>query len=311
VVESTEFYPFGRARHEYKNGFVADYQYTGKELDKETGLMYYEARYMDAVTGRFVSVDPLAVAPLTGSLLNPQLIHAYAYAGNNPIYYLDDDGRSATLAGAVLGGVAGATFKAHQIYKLKKDNHALYEQKYAKTGSVAKSIAWAGAKGAIKGAAAGLIIDTGGAAAGAGALAYYAQTVLASSAVGAGVGQLLEGKDASVKGFIKDFAFGLAGGSIAGGVFGSSPSDLVGNTASEIRNGVIAEGLGLLDLGWDADADGGKIQDTFRDLNADWEPAVFGEERGVGSFIKVHQKEQRRQQEQDRVNQVAEGAIEN
>jgi RHS repeat-associated protein len=92
VVESTEFYPFGRARHEYKNGFDADYQYTGKELDKETGLMYFEARYMDAVTGRFVSVDPLAVAPPESMLLNPQFIHAYAYAANNPVRFVDPDG---------------------------------------------------------------------------------------------------------------------------------------------------------------------------------------------------------------------------
>ena len=92
VVESTEFYPFGRPRHEHKNGFDADYKYTGKELDNETGLMYYEARYLDAVTGRFVSVDPLAVAPPSAALLNPQFIHSYSYAGNNPINYMDPDG---------------------------------------------------------------------------------------------------------------------------------------------------------------------------------------------------------------------------
>lgn len=48
---------------------------------------------MDAVTGRFVSVDPLAVAPPELMLSNPQLIHPYAYAGNNPIIYLDTDGK--------------------------------------------------------------------------------------------------------------------------------------------------------------------------------------------------------------------------
>jgi RHS repeat-associated protein len=100
VVESTEFYPFGRTRHEHKNGFDADYQYTGKELDKETGLMYYEARYMDAVTGRFVSVDPLAVAPPELMLSNPQFFHAYAYAGNNPVIYLDPDGKMLELSDA-------------------------------------------------------------------------------------------------------------------------------------------------------------------------------------------------------------------
>jgi RHS repeat-associated protein len=106
VVESTEFYPFGRPRHEHKNGFTADYQYTGKELDNETGLMYFEARYMDAVTGRFVSVDPLVVAPSSAALLNPQLIHPYAYAANNPIIYLDPDGLAVLPAIGRRGGVS-------------------------------------------------------------------------------------------------------------------------------------------------------------------------------------------------------------
>ena len=93
VVENTEFYPFGRPRYEERNGFDSAYKYTGKELDKESGLMYFEARYLDAVTGRFVSVDPLAAAPPMAALLNPQFIHPYGYAGNNPIIYLDPDGR--------------------------------------------------------------------------------------------------------------------------------------------------------------------------------------------------------------------------
>ena len=63
MVESTEFYPFGRPRHEERIGFDSAYKYTGKELDKESGLMYYEARYYDAVVGRFVSVDPLTYQP--------------------------------------------------------------------------------------------------------------------------------------------------------------------------------------------------------------------------------------------------------
>ena len=95
-MESTEFYPFGRPRHEERIGFDSAYKYTGKELDKESGLMYFEARYLDSVTGRFVSVDPLAQAPPKTALLNPQFIHAYAYASNNPVMYVDPDGEQLT-----------------------------------------------------------------------------------------------------------------------------------------------------------------------------------------------------------------------
>ena len=34
------------------------FQYTGRELDQETGLYYYRARYFDQNTGRFIGEDP-------------------------------------------------------------------------------------------------------------------------------------------------------------------------------------------------------------------------------------------------------------
>jgi RHS repeat-associated protein len=41
-------------------GSIANrFQYTGRELDPETGLYFYRARYYDPATGRFVSEDPL------------------------------------------------------------------------------------------------------------------------------------------------------------------------------------------------------------------------------------------------------------
>lgn len=81
VVERTEYYPYGRPRYQQISGFESEYKYTGKELDKETGLMYYEARYYDAVVGRFVSVDPYSENG------NP-----YSYVQNNPIIYKDPTG---------------------------------------------------------------------------------------------------------------------------------------------------------------------------------------------------------------------------
>jgi RHS repeat-associated protein len=165
VVESTEFYPFGRARHEYKNGFAADYQYTGKELDKETGLMYYEARYMDAVTGRFVSVDPLAVAPPELMLLNPQFIHAYGYAGNNPIAYRDRDGKVGDIVvGAIVGGIMGGVSKAIEIQNLKNNKPLAHLLRYPNKAAVARSIAIATSKGALLGAGGAATALIGGSA---------------------------------------------------------------------------------------------------------------------------------------------------
>ena len=87
-------------------------KFTGKELDAETGLYYYGARYLDPKTSRWLSGDPamgeyLPIAPVNdeakkrnqnlpgqGGVFNYVNLHAYHYAGNNPVKYVDPDGRS-------------------------------------------------------------------------------------------------------------------------------------------------------------------------------------------------------------------------
>lgn len=66
--------------------------YTGHVNDPETNLVYMQARYYDPVTGHFLSVDPIGVAPR-----NSYNFNRYGYAKNNPINFLDPDGRDAQL----------------------------------------------------------------------------------------------------------------------------------------------------------------------------------------------------------------------
>ena len=56
-------------------------QFTGKEVDEDSGLQYFLARYYDPEVGRFLSKDP-----------NPGL-NVYVYCDNNPINKVDPDGR--------------------------------------------------------------------------------------------------------------------------------------------------------------------------------------------------------------------------
>jgi len=60
------------------------FQYTGRELDSETGLYYYRARYYDPSTGRFLSEDPSA---FIGG------VDFYRYVRNDPIGLNDPTGR--------------------------------------------------------------------------------------------------------------------------------------------------------------------------------------------------------------------------
>jgi len=73
-----------------------NYGYTGKELDDETGLYYYGARYYDPQIGRFTQIDPLVLGesgkPLADVLSNPQALNGYSYVLNNPMRYVDEEG---------------------------------------------------------------------------------------------------------------------------------------------------------------------------------------------------------------------------
>ncbi|PJC36953.1 hypothetical protein CO046_03255 [Candidatus Peregrinibacteria bacterium CG_4_9_14_0_2_um_filter_53_11] len=63
------------------------YLFTGQEYDSESNLFYYNARYYNPTTGRFISRDKYMGA--VGSLISR---NSYAYANNNPLRYTDPTG---------------------------------------------------------------------------------------------------------------------------------------------------------------------------------------------------------------------------
>ncbi len=70
------------AQHSTTTDFSSRYKFNGKELDQETGLYYYGARYYNPSISRWLSVDPLAEKYTSFS--------PYNFTLNNP----DFDGRS-------------------------------------------------------------------------------------------------------------------------------------------------------------------------------------------------------------------------
>ena len=85
VTQYDAYLPYGELLvDEHSSSADLPYKFNGKELDEETGLYYYGARYMNPVTSMWYGVDPLAEKYVN--------IGAYIYCHNNPIKLYDVNG---------------------------------------------------------------------------------------------------------------------------------------------------------------------------------------------------------------------------
>ena len=90
VLQRTDYYAFGlqipiNPSTSDSTRLANKYLYNGKELQPETGLLDYGARQYDPAGVRWFGIDPLAEKM---SFISP-----YSYGFNNPIKYIDRDGR--------------------------------------------------------------------------------------------------------------------------------------------------------------------------------------------------------------------------
>jgi RHS repeat-associated protein len=85
VVQSVAYIPYGEVFIEERNGtWNTPYLFNGKELDEETGLYYYGARYLNPTSGMWLSVDPLFEKYVGMS--------PYQYCNLNPLRFVDPTG---------------------------------------------------------------------------------------------------------------------------------------------------------------------------------------------------------------------------
>lgn len=77
---------------------VGYFAFTGQEIDIDTGLYYYGARYYNPHSGRFISADSVI-----DGVKNPQGYNRYSYVQNNPITYNDPTGHWSVGLGVTIG----------------------------------------------------------------------------------------------------------------------------------------------------------------------------------------------------------------
>lgn len=100
VVSRRDFLPFGEEvapdttyrtdALKYGRTDNVRQKFTGHERDNETSLDFAEARYYNPTHGRFTAVDPSGKSIIP---TNPQSWNRYPYCYNNPLMYVDDNGK--------------------------------------------------------------------------------------------------------------------------------------------------------------------------------------------------------------------------
>ena len=109
LYEHLEYFPFGESWvEENSNVQRTPYLFTAKEMDEETGLYYFGARYYDPRTTVWQSADAFlhkylpddessASLPGLGGVYNPKNLGLYTYGHLNPVTYGDPDGNAVKI----------------------------------------------------------------------------------------------------------------------------------------------------------------------------------------------------------------------
>ena len=121
VLQRMNYYPFGGMMASSTGGAVQPYRYTGKELVRFQGLDWldYWARWYDPTIARWNGVDELAEKYTS--------VSPYVYCLNNPVRYIDPDGKKVYLYATTLPGT-NIPFATHTFIVItdNKDNVKKY-----------------------------------------------------------------------------------------------------------------------------------------------------------------------------------------
>jgi len=143
LYEHMQYFPSGEPWVDQRsNTERLPHLFSSKELDQETDLYYYGARYYDPRLGLWASTDPASTKYLEGQvglggIYDPINLSAYNYAKHNSLKYTDPDGQIPLLVVAwVAFEIGSAAYDAYSAYKTMQDPHATRTDKAIAVGGV-------------------------------------------------------------------------------------------------------------------------------------------------------------------------------
>ena len=236
VIENNHYLPFGEILEESDERYL----YTNQELDPESQLYYYGARYYSPYLAKFTQPDTIIQ-----DVYNPQNLNRYSYVLNNPYKYNDPSGHNPLLLISIAGGAAlGAIFDAGK--QILFDDRSFNSLDWNEVGKGALIGATAGAGGFLGGL-------TGGAIAGSAGVTGWAGRAIAGAIGGfAAIGtsqvtdNLLEDKPVYDN---VDVAAGI--GTVFGGVGGTiigAGSKVVSSGVEKVSRNSLVPTLGKSDI---------------------------------------------------------------
>lgn len=132
VNQNIEYFPSGETFVEnHLNSYNTPYKFNAKELDDETGYYYYGARYYNPRVSLWLGTDALAgYDPImnnehyidgqhNGGVTNSGNLNPYIYTYNNPIIYIDPNGKQAKVTDVALVNITIGYEYNHNRYFYK------------------------------------------------------------------------------------------------------------------------------------------------------------------------------------------------
>ncbi|WP_243374939.1 SpvB/TcaC N-terminal domain-containing protein [Geotalea sp. SG265] len=155
IYQHLEYFPYGETWIEEGGSYGGNtpgYKFTGKELDPETGLYYFGARYYEPVISRWISADPILGKYLdgkpNGGIYRSLNVAMYTYGYQSPLVLVDPDGNAPTakeaavMSSHVYGGsgtpliggwqVAPASISRQAGIRLRDDSTGFNSQLYVR-----------------------------------------------------------------------------------------------------------------------------------------------------------------------------------